>query len=91
MNEEKFNCPVCDAYTTQIGGYGLAAGPMGSYSYCDNCDHLVDYWRDQDGMYDDNGDYASEDERVKAIRVKDDAAFYYHVECSRIQFHGRPW
>ncbi len=36
-------------------GYGYAAGPLGSYTFCDGCDELVEFWPDTEGLSDEQG------------------------------------
>lgn len=45
-------CPKCQS-TDHTTGYGLAAGPMGSYVFCNKCDELIDFSPDQEGMSDE--------------------------------------
>lgn len=42
-------CPKCGSneHTT---GYGLAAGPMGGYTFCDGCDTLLEFSPDLQGL-----------------------------------------
>ena len=52
-------CQFCGS-TAFTEGYGLAAGPMGAYTYCDGCDRLIAFAPDYDGLSD------TEAARVKA-------------------------
>jgi hypothetical protein len=49
-------CPNCQS-TDHTAGYGLAAGPMGSYVFCNMCNELIDFSPDLCGL---------DDEEVKA-------------------------
>ena len=42
-------CPFCGSreHTT---GYGLAAGPLGAYTFCDECDELLEFSPDLSGL-----------------------------------------
>lgn len=71
-------CPVCDQRTRNTCGYGLAAGPIGAYTFCDACDYLIDFMPDSDHIEDE--------EEMKQLKIKNDAALYYHIECARIQY-----
>lgn len=42
-------CPKCKS-TDHTQGYGLAAGPMGAYTFCNSCDELIDFTPDLDGL-----------------------------------------
>ena len=42
-------CPKCGSKEHTIG-YGLAAGPMGGYTYCDGCDELLEFWPELTGL-----------------------------------------
>lgn len=42
-------CPKCKS-NEHTCGYGLAAGPMGSYCYCDGCDILLEAHADTEGL-----------------------------------------
>jgi hypothetical protein len=45
-------CPKCGSndHTT---GYGLAYGPMASYTVCDGCDTLLEFMPDLEGLPDE--------------------------------------
>lgn len=45
-------CPFCGS-NEHTSGYGLAVGPMGSYTFCDGCDELIEFIPDLEGMPDD--------------------------------------
>lgn len=38
-------CPNCGT-RDHTSGFGLAAGPMGAYTFCDNCDRLLEFTLD---------------------------------------------
>lgn len=42
-------CPKCDS-NKHTCGYGLAAGPMGSYCFCDDCNELLEASPDLEGL-----------------------------------------
>jgi len=42
-------CPKCGS-NEHTAGYGLAAGPMGSYTFCDGCDSMLEFSPDLEGM-----------------------------------------
>lgn len=42
-------CPKCGS-NNHTCGYGLAAGPMGSYCFCDGCDELLEFSPDLQGL-----------------------------------------
>lgn len=42
-------CPKCGS-NEHTCGYGLAAGPMGSYCFCDGCDELLEASPDLQGL-----------------------------------------
>lgn len=42
-------CPKCGS-NEHTCGYGLAAGPMGSYCFCDGCDVLLEFTPDLQGL-----------------------------------------
>ena len=42
-------CPKCGS-TEHTSGYGLAAGPMGSYTFCDGCNALLEFAPDLEGL-----------------------------------------
>ena len=42
-------CPFCGSNEHTVG-YGLAAGPMGSYTFCDSCDELIEFTPDLGGV-----------------------------------------
>lgn len=48
-------CPKCGS-NEHTAGYGLAAGPMGSYTFCDGCDILLEASPDLQGMEDEKED-----------------------------------
>lgn len=56
-------CPKCKS-NNHTTGYGLAAGPFGGYTYCDDCETLIDFVPDLDGVSDE------EAERIKANVAK---------------------
>ena len=37
-------CPKCGS-NDHMTGYGLAAGPMGAYTFCQGCDELIEFIR----------------------------------------------
>lgn len=45
-------CHKCGS-NDHIQGYGLAVGPMGAYTYCDNCDELLEFSPDLEGVSED--------------------------------------
>lgn len=53
-------CPKCGS-TEHTVGYGLAAGPMGTYTFCDGCDALIEFWPDLEGLNE------ADVERIQAI------------------------
>lgn len=44
-------CPFCGS-NEHITGYGLAAGPMAGYTFCESCDELIELTIDMDGVDD---------------------------------------
>lgn len=42
-------CPKCGS-KDHTSGYGLAAGPMGGYTFCDGCDELLEFSPDLEGL-----------------------------------------
>jgi hypothetical protein len=42
-------CPKCGG-TDHTQGYGLAAGPMGAYTFCDGCDAMLEFCPDLEGL-----------------------------------------
>lgn len=42
-------CPWCRK-SNIYRGYGLAAGPMGAYAFCEDCDELVWFQADTQGL-----------------------------------------
>lgn len=42
-------CPKCGS-NEHTSGYGLAAGPMGGYTFCDGCDALLEFSPDLQGL-----------------------------------------
>lgn len=44
-------CPKCNS-TEHTCGYGLAAGPIGSYCFCDGCEILLEAHPDTEGLED---------------------------------------
>ena len=46
-------CPYCGS-ASHVTGYGLAAGPLGSYTFCNGCDELIEFTADVDGVSDDH-------------------------------------
>ena len=57
-------CPKCGSKEHSTG-YGLAAGPMGAYTFCDGCDVLLEFTPDLEGL---------DDERAARIQARVDAA-----------------
>ena len=45
-------CPKCGS-NDHISGYGLACGPMGSYTICNSCDALLEFCPDLEGLDDE--------------------------------------
>lgn len=45
-------CPKCGS-REHITGYGLAVGPMGSYTICEGCDVLLEFCADLEGVPED--------------------------------------
>jgi hypothetical protein len=45
-------CPKCGS-TEHTQGYGLAAGPMGAYTFCDGCDTMLEFCPDLEGLPED--------------------------------------
>jgi hypothetical protein len=45
-------CPYCGS-NDHTSGYGLAAGPMGSYTFCNKCNELIEFSADTEGMSED--------------------------------------
>lgn len=45
-------CPKCGS-TNHMTGYGLAFGPMGSYTVCEDCDVLLEFCPDLQGVPED--------------------------------------
>jgi hypothetical protein len=46
-------CPLCGFSGEHESGYGLAAGPMGAYTYCGSCERLIEFSPDTEGMTDE--------------------------------------
>ncbi len=42
-------CPKCGS-NKHSSGYGLAAGPMGGYVFCEGCDSLLEFSPDLQGL-----------------------------------------
>ncbi len=42
-------CPKCGSNEHQCG-YGFAAGPLGSYTFCEGCDELIEFAPDTEGL-----------------------------------------
>ncbi len=42
-------CPKCGS-NEHTSGYGLAAGPMGAYTFCNGCDELIEFQPDVEGL-----------------------------------------
>jgi len=42
-------CPICDS-VERATGYGVAAGPIGFYSFCEGCDNLLEFSLDYEGL-----------------------------------------
>jgi len=42
-------CPKCGS-KDHISGYGLAAGPIGFYTFCDNCNVILEFTPDLEGV-----------------------------------------
>ena len=42
-------CPKCGS-NEHTSGYGLAAGPMGAYTFCNGCDELIEFVFDVEGL-----------------------------------------
>lgn len=61
-------CPKCGSndHTT---GYGLAAGPMGGYTFCNGCDELIEIFPDLDGLEEDHAARitASAEKHLRAV------------------------
>lgn len=49
MKEVACSCPYCGSMET-TSGYGYAAGPLGSYTFCDSCGELIELVPDLDGL-----------------------------------------
>jgi hypothetical protein len=49
MNEP-LTCPSCGYSGEHNQGYGLAAGPMGSYTFCAACNELLEFIPDFEGI-----------------------------------------
>lgn len=45
-------CPKCGS-NDHTSGYGLAAGPMGFYTFCNGCDVLLEFCPDLEGVPED--------------------------------------
>lgn len=45
-------CPKCGSQE-HITGYGMAFGPMGSYTVCEGCDALIEFSPDLQGVPED--------------------------------------
>ncbi len=45
-------CPFCGS-NEHTSGYGLAAGPMGAYTFCNDCDELIEFSSDLEGLDDE--------------------------------------
>jgi hypothetical protein len=41
-------CPKCGS-NEHTSGYGLAAGPMGAYTFCNGCETLLEFFPDLEG------------------------------------------
>jgi hypothetical protein len=50
--EPQEECPFCKS-TEITSGYGYAFGPLGGYTFCENCDELLDLSPDLDGLDDE--------------------------------------
>ena len=59
-DDDSLSCPLCDCKSTTFG-YGLAAGPMGAYTFCDGCNELIEFFPDTEGM---------EEEQEKRVMTK---------------------
>lgn len=46
-------CPLCDCPDV-VSGYGYAAGPLGSYTFCEGCNELIDFCPDFEGFNEDD-------------------------------------
>jgi hypothetical protein len=44
-------CPKCSS-NEHVVGYGFAAGPLGSYTFCCGCDELIEFAPDTEGLDD---------------------------------------
>lgn len=67
-------CPYCGS-DDHVSGYGLAAGPMGSYTFCNTCDQLISFRADYEGLPEDRivklkGMQASLDKTLADARMK---------------------
>lgn len=54
-------CPACGS-NDHLSGFGLAAGPMGAYTFCNQCDKLLEF--SPDSSYTD-------EERAQALTKLD--------------------
>ena len=50
-------CPKCGSNEHSCG-YGFAAGPLGSYTFCNGCDELIEFATDTEGLDDEAAMYA---------------------------------
>jgi len=50
-------CPKCSS-NEHVTGYGFAAGPLGSYTFCEGCDELIEFAPDTEGLSDEDTMYA---------------------------------
>jgi hypothetical protein len=46
-------CPDCKT-RNHVSGYGLAAGPMGQYTFCEDCGELLEFDPDVDDFPEDD-------------------------------------
>ena len=91
-------CPKCGSRQT-YSGYGFAAGPLGAYTLCENCDHVLELSPDVEGMTDEQAAAAhrlAEEILAKSQGEKKLQPGPYWADLPgghryRLWFHGDRW